>query len=116
VRVGYGATIRYGKSASDADLTQYDIEEAKIARRWLKKVGKLQTVLDEDLETPMYKHGLIVTSQGENPSAVVSRRLPDGSAILIQDPLRLFRTTGIIALPTRMLIRLLATAEDVTHS
>ena len=34
----------------------------------------------------------------------------------IQDPLRLFRSTGALVLPTRFQIRLLSCSEDVTHS
>ena len=32
------------------------------------------------------------------------------------DPVRLLRATGTFALPTHSTVRLLATAEDVTHS
>jgi cytochrome c oxidase subunit 2 len=34
----------------------------------------------------------------------------------VMDPLRLLRATGTFVLPTHSTIRVLATAEDVTHS
>jgi heme/copper-type cytochrome/quinol oxidase subunit 2 len=34
----------------------------------------------------------------------------------VLDPLRLLRATGTFVLPTHNMVRLLATAEDVTHS
>ena len=116
VRVGFGATLRYGKNLNPRNAIQYDIEEAKLSRLWLKKIGSLYTVDNELIRTPIYKHGLIITAQGSSATVITTRRLEDGADIFVPDPLRLFRTTGIIALPTRTLVRVLATAEDVTHS
>jgi heme/copper-type cytochrome/quinol oxidase subunit 2 len=45
-----------------------------------------------------------------------TRYLLDGTAEIVMDPLRLLRATGTFVLPTHNTIRLLATAEDVTHS
>jgi len=116
VKVGYGATVRYGKSVNPADPTPYDIEEARTGRRWMKKTGSLYTVDNELIKAPVYKHGLVITAQGGSPTLITTRRHVTGFDSYIPDPLRLFRTTGIVALPTRTLVRVLATAEDVTHS
>lgn len=116
IRVGHGSTMRYGKGAHNIDSTSYDIEEARTARRWLKQTGTLYTVKDELIKAPVYKYGLVITAQGNSATQLTTRQLLDGSTVYVADPLRLFRTSGAVALPTRTLVRVLATAEDVTHS
>ena len=82
----------------------------------MKKTGTLYTVDNELIKAPVYKHGLVITAQGSSPTLITTRRHIDGSDTYTPDPLRLFRTTGIVTLPSRTLVRVLATAEDVTHS
>lgn len=116
VKVGYGATLRYGKGTSVTDPIQYDVEEARLIRRWLKRNSALPDVTVEASKTSLFQHGLAIAGQGVDVSAFMFKRLPDGYQVLVPDPLRLLRTTGPLVLPTRTLVRLLATAEDVTHS
>ena len=116
IRVGYGSVIRYGKSLNPTENIQYDLAEAEMCRRWLYYTNDLSNVDQEHYNTPIYKHGLVITAQGSNNNLPTTRRYADGHYEYVTDPLRLFRATGIMALPTRSLVRLLAAAEDVTHS
>ena len=116
IKVGYDAKIRAGKAMNTNTHGPYDVREARICRGWFKGTGNLQTVDDELIKSPIYRHGLTVVAQGGSPTELTSRRFITDVAGLAADPLRLFRTTGVIALPTRTLIRILSTAEDVTHS
>jgi hypothetical protein len=95
---------------------QYDVAEAQLCRKWLYATGDLYTVDQETIKAPVYKHGFVITAQGTGTTQIITRKFADGHYEYVTDPLRLFRATGIAALPTRTLIRLLATAEDVTHS
>ena len=116
IKVGHGATLRYGKGDMDIDPIQYDIEEARLSRRWLKRTSAIQTADGELIKSPLYQHGVAVAGQGLDTTTLMCKRTLDGYQMLVPDPLRLLRSTAPMVLPTRTLVRLLATAEDVTHS
>lgn len=116
VRVGHDTYIRYGKNMNMTPDVPYDIREAMIVRGWFRDLKLLRTALTEHIKTPIIDHALVVAAQGNPVNIVTTYHYTTDTAALVQDPLRLFRATGIMALPTRALLRLLATAEDVTHS
>ena len=68
------------------------------------------------IAVPTFKQVLGVTAQGGPVTDSIVRTYVDGSSEYVIDPLRLLRATSALIVPTRNVIRLLATAEDVTHS
>lgn len=116
VKVGYDSTIRYGKTYETANTHYYDIPEAKFCRAWLHYFGVITTADDERIKTEVFRPGLTLVAQGSSSTQIATRRYIDGTTEYLYDPLRLLRATGMMVLPTRSVVRLLATAEDVTHS
>lgn len=72
--------------------------------------------MKEWITVPTYQHGLWVNAQGLELEPQVVKTYIDGSMAIVSDKLRLYRTTNAAVIPTRSVIRILATAEDVTHS
>lgn len=115
VKVGYDSVIRYGKATHAATIAQ-DVAEAKYCRAWLHYFGVISTAQDERIQTQIFRPGLTIVAQGSSPTQISTRKYTDGTLEYVYDPLRLLRATGMVVLPTRSVVRLLATAEDVTHS
>ena len=92
------------------------LAEAHFCRAWLASAGLLEVGGAGGIRLGLFQHGLGVTAQGEQNTLSVRRPCLDGSYELVMDPVRLLRATGTFALPTHSTVRLLATAEDVTHS
>ena len=72
--------------------------------------------MKEGITVPTYQHGLWVNAQGLELEPQVVKTYIDGSMAIVSDKLRLYGTTNAAVIPTRSVIRILATAEDVTHS
>jgi hypothetical protein len=68
------------------------------------------------MKVPIYRSRNIVSSQGLLPNSFVARVYIDKTMEFINNPLRLLSTNNAAVIPSRAVIRLLATAEDVTHS
>lgn len=68
------------------------------------------------ITVPTYQPGLWVSTQGVNVSPQVVKTYTDRSMEVVADVLRLYRATGAVVIPTRSVVRILATSEDVTHS
>ena len=116
VRIGYDSVVRCNPTDTADVIYNQCIEETKYCRAWLNRFGTILTVADERFPTPVFRPGLIIVAQGSTPVPITTRIYPDNSTEFVYEPLRLLRATGIVVLPSRTLVRLLATAEDVTHS
>ena len=92
------------------------LDEAHFCRSWLKSAGNYPDYMENWIKVPLYQPGLWITTQGSQTSEQIIRTYTDGSTEVVADPLRLLRATGAMVIPTRSVIRVLATAEDVTHS
>ncbi len=116
VKVGYDSVMRYGKTADPTVNDYQDVPEAKYCRAWLHYFGVILTAADERIKTEVFRPGLAIVAQGSSATQITTRRYLNWSMEYVYDPLRLLRATGILVLPSRTLVRVLATAEDVTHS
>lgn len=90
--------------------------EMYFSRYWLKYCGALESSLRKPVKHILFHSGYWLSAQGIDPNVAMWRKGGDGSSEIVRDPLRLLRSTGALVLPTRSNIRLLSTAEDVTHS
>lgn len=115
VRVGLDAVLRPGRTTA-ATLRDSCLAEARFCRAWLAAAGVLEVGGTGGIRLGLFQHGLGVTAQGEQNTQPGRRFCLDGSSELALDPVRLLRATGTFVLPTHGTVRLLATAEDVTHS
>lgn len=79
-------------------------------------MGSFPDYMKETITVPAYQSGLWFSTQGAEPTPQVIKTYTDGTLQVIADPLRLFRVTNAVVVPTRTVVRILATAEDVTHS
>lgn len=115
IKVGYGSVIRPGKSVI-SHTNDTILSEVYYCRSWLKDIGSYPDYMKEWITVPTYQHGLWVNAQGLELEPQVVKTYIDGSMAIVSDKLRLYRTTNAAVIPTRSVIRILATAEDVTHS
>ncbi len=116
IKVGYDSVIRPGFSNKSHDITDITLREANWCRSWLQLAGK-HTMYDQEwVRVPNYKAALTVKAQGTSSTEFTIRTYVDGTSEFIHDPLRLLRATSAMVIPSRSVIRLLATADDVTHS
>jgi heme/copper-type cytochrome/quinol oxidase subunit 2 len=115
IRVGLGSVIRPGRSVGEINHDVF-VAEAKFCRAWLKSSGAIADMGDDNIKVPLFQFGVWVTAQGAQSSSVCTRYFLDMTTEAVMDPLRLLRATGTFVLPTHSTIRVLATAEDVTHS
>jgi heme/copper-type cytochrome/quinol oxidase subunit 2 len=115
VRVGLDSVLRPGRGQGGS-LRDACLAEAHFCRAWLATAGLLEVGGAGGIRLGLFQHGLGVTAQGGQNTLSVRRACLDGSYELVMDPVRLLRATGTFALPTHSTVRLLATAEDVTHS
>jgi heme/copper-type cytochrome/quinol oxidase subunit 2 len=119
IYVGNDSLIRPGRNYSDDVYASYHnsfIAEARFMRKW---VGESDSTLEfglDNIKVPLFRHGLWISAQGEQVSATYTSYFFNSNKEYSYDPLRLLRATDAFVLPTHQTIRLLATAEDVTHS
>lgn len=115
IKVGLDSVIRPGKSDEIEGETSI-LAETYFCRSWIKNVGNYPNYMQEWINVPVYQPGLWFTAQGENASVQIIKTYTDRSMEVVTDMLRLYRTTNAVVIPTRSVIRILSTAEDVTHS
>lgn len=113
IYIGYDTIIRYNKSSHEVNFL---LNEVYFIRSFLKKVDTVPNYMTGWIRVPTFQPGLWLTVQGMPVASQVAHISLGGTMEVIHDSLRLLRTTNAITLPTRSLIRILATAEDVTHS
>jgi heme/copper-type cytochrome/quinol oxidase subunit 2 len=111
VRVGQDAVVRPGRTEAAGDAA---LSEAHFCRGRLAELGLLEP--RGDIKVGLFQPGLVVGAQGEVHMEAVRRMYREGLEELTGDPMRLLRASGALVLPTHASVRLLATAEDVTHS
>lgn len=115
IKVGLGTVIRPGK-AIDPTSGESILAEVYFCRSWLKNLGTYPDYMKEWIKVPVYQPGLWLSAQGSTVEPQVVKTHIDGALSIVTDRLRLYRTTNAAVIPTRSVVRLLATAEDVTHS
>ena len=115
VIIGRGSIVRPGKTHNVNLGISYLRERAYIRSRLINS-GKISYRDGSRIGVQVYQPSLWVVAQGMNSQATVIKYYLGGLAERVVDPLRLLRASGCFVLPTRMLIRLLASAEDVIHS
>ena len=116
IKVGYDSVIRNGLTDGDADLAEIALDEAHWCRSWLQRAGQNPNYSNNWIFVPNYRPVLGITAQGTQATEFVTRTYIDGTKEFVHDPLRLLRATNTMVIPARLVVRLLATAEDVTHS
>lgn len=114
VKVGLDSVIRPGRSGVTGCGSLLD--EVYYCRSWLKAMGSYPDYMKETITVPTYQSGLWFTTQGAELAPQAIKTYLDGTMQVVADPLRLLRATNAVVVPTRAVVRILATAEDVTHS
>lgn len=115
IRVGFGLVLRPGYTLAE-NINAVEVDEIEMCRAWLKSHDALVPFTAGPIKLPMFQFGVWTTVQGTSSSAFMQKYNLGGTLSLVGDPLRLLRATEVIAVPTRSNIRILATAQDVTHS
>lgn len=115
IKVGFNLVIRPGYTLQE-NVSENNIEEIEMCRSWLNMQESLAPFTADAVKLPMFQFGVWTTVQGSLAGSAVTKYTAGGALNLINDPLRLLRATEVIAVPTRSNIRILATAQDVTHS
>lgn len=90
--------------------------EVYFCRWWLKQMGVLENERNKPVKNKLYHTGFWISAQGVDPNAALWEYNDSGDKKLVQDPMRLLRSTGALVLPTRSNIRLMGSSEDITHS
>lgn len=108
LKVGFDTCIRPSSIS--------DISEAQFMRQWATTSGTLTSLDEFEMKVPLYKSHNVISAQGVNTSPTIIQIYTDKTAEFAENPLRLLSTNNAAVLPSRTLVRLLATAEDVIHS
>lgn len=90
--------------------------EIYITRSWLKNTGVLEQFSQRDIKNAIYQTNNTYRAQGLEAYAPQQNKLTLTSSEVIQDKLRLFRSTNALVLPTRVTLRIMSTSNDITHS
>lgn len=114
LKVGYDTIFKAGKINNSTLYTP--LEEAKFVRQWATDAGNLDMKDEFGMKVPIYKAYNVLSSQGSAPNSYVLKVYSNLSVEIISNPMRLLTVNNAAVVPTRSTIRLLATAEDVTHS
>jgi heme/copper-type cytochrome/quinol oxidase subunit 2 len=89
--------------------------EVYFCRWWLKNVDILEKDHLNTVKNKLFHSGYWITAQGLDPNTPTWLKNKNSNE-LVQDPLRLLRSTGSLVLPTRTVFRLMSCSEDITHS
>ncbi len=116
IKVGFNSVIRPGLSETTSVVPESHISEIRWCRSWVYESTKRLPYTNEWIKVPTYQTIFSLTSQGAQSTEFIWRVYPDGFAEFTYDPARLLRATNAAVVPARSVVRLLATAEDVTHS
>ena len=112
------ATIKLREDWNRNLVNNHDISsEVYFCRWWLKNNDILEKDYLNPVKNKLFHSGYWITAQGldpNNPTWIVNN--DNNTKKLIQDPLRLLRSTGSLVLPTRTVFRLMSCSEDITHS
>ena len=91
------------------------LNETYFCRSWLKESGIIESSHKNNVKNQLFHSGYWITAQGLDPNTPTVDSI-SGSPVLIADPLRLLRSTGMLVLPTKNVFRLMSCSEDITHS
>lgn len=91
-------------------------KEIFFCRLWLKEAGIIDNEVKKPMKNKLWHGGYWITSQGIDANEPVFEDLHWNLKRSIVDPLRLYRSSGALVLPTRSTIRLMSCSEDITHS
>ena len=115
IKVGFNtpfaANVTEQNQSSNTPLT-----EAQFMRQWTTTLGTLSYADEFGMKVPIYRARNVISSQGLLPNSLVAQLYLDKSIEFVNNPLRLLSANNAAVLPTRAVVRLLATAEDVIHS
>ena len=89
--------------------------ETYFCRWWLKQTGALESDHLNPVKNQLFHSGYWITAQGLDPNIATVDFISNPS-VLVEDPLRLLRSTGMLVLPTKSVFRLMSCSEDITHS
>lgn len=97
-----------------------NISEHYFTRRYIKFLGGIENEFTSRIKSKRWQHGFNIISQGTDADIEEEELiLIENDDFLIKknkDKFRLFKTTGFLVLPTKSLIRLMSTSDDITHS
>ena len=98
-----------------------NITEHYFTRRYVKFLGGIENELTSRIGSKRWQHGFNLISQGsdadiEEIDKIKMVEYEEFSLKKIKDNFRLFKTTGFLVLPTKSLLRLMSTSDDITHS
>ncbi len=115
INVGWNSSLQVQNGAG-LDSTGVG-DEVYFSRLFLRSVGSLTSGSGAGIDSVTYRSGFWITSQGLL-SSLITTWVDAGSmgVEVVEDPLRLFRVTSSLVLPSQLLVRIMATAEDVIHS
>jgi heme/copper-type cytochrome/quinol oxidase subunit 2 len=116
IKVGYNSLIRPGFGKNIEGTKPQLLKEVHFCRSWLRRSGSYPSYRENLIAVPTYRQVLGVVAQGSAANNMAIKTYFDETAEFTLDPLRLLRATNALVVPTRHVIRLLATSEDVTHS
>ena len=107
--------ISMDRSNADLTLEQY------FCRRWLKSFGVIENERLRKVINKKWQNGYWITAQGLNSNTPYYNESLNSlekkyEFTLSKDPLRLFRSSGALVLPTRSSLKLLSCSDDITHS
>lgn len=110
------ATLKLREDWNRNLINNQDISsEVYFCRWWLKNAGILEKDHQNSVKNKLFHTGYWITAQGLDPNTTTWEK-GAFSTNLIQDPLRLLRSTGCLVLPTKTVFRLMSCSEDITHS
>ena len=110
----YNLSVNYNKS-SNISIENY------FCREWSKHFDNIENKLNNKILNKKRQNSYWITSQGLDTSQLNIKEFypknnKDFFNLACKDPLRLFRTTGALILPTKNTIRLISCSDDITHS
>ena len=109
-------TIKLREDWSRDLQENHDISsEVYFCRWWLKNNSVLEKDHLNSIKNKLFHSGYWITAQGVDPNTPTWVQT-NNQNLLIQDPLRLLRSTGSLVLPTKTVFRLMSCSEDITHS
>lgn len=115
--INYREIIKFFINSKNKNEILYTdlLNETYFCRKWLKKSGILESDYQNSLKNQLFHSGYWLTAQGVDPNIATVDSIYDAPK-LVEDPLRLLRSTGMLVLPTKNVFRLMSCSEDITHS
>jgi heme/copper-type cytochrome/quinol oxidase subunit 2 len=92
------------------------LTELYYCRWWMKNIGVLEMDHRSLIKNKLFQMGYWLSGQGIDPNNPTWMLTSDSNFSIAKDYLRLLRTTNSLILPSKSIIRLLASSDDVTHS